>query len=361
MENQVNLFLISTALQIINANEAKAKFAISNQSAVLIVAAYSHNLVTIKKVIDYSQWKEVRYVNDDIDFIKNHEENIKNRKYISAFIVVISNLRKSLKIVSQYDRVEKLFVGNYANIDMLNLINHISYKSLILLDDGIGTIEVNERRKKNINYLKDFSGKLDMKAMVKKCLLGYRIYHPNNVCFFTIYDLKMRKGDTRVVNDFSETKKMINRKGHLNAVYFVGGPYSELHPILLTESNYFKYLIEIKTYFKDMDFIYIPHKAESSEKINKIKNYLNITVQPIDLPVELSLIGLPRFPLRLSGFVSSALVNCKLIFEKELTIVSIKINKRKIVNTDAWEDINKVYSYYATIADDNFRIVELCD
>jgi len=50
-----------------------------------------------------------------------------------------------------------------------------------------------------------------------------------------------------------------------------------------------------------------------------------------------------------------------LIFEKELTIVSIKINKRKIVNTDAWEDINKVYSYYATIADDNFRIVELCD
>ncbi|TAL60203.1 MAG: hypothetical protein EPN85_07685 [Bacteroidetes bacterium] len=359
MNNPVNLFLISTPLQLINVIEAKKELNISNESSVVIFMAYSINLTVIKKIIDPTLWKEIYFINEDLEALKKHEENFKKRRLFAVFRKAASNFSKIKKIVKQFERVDNLIVGYYLNLENLHVMNSVKFNKLYLLDDGVATIDINNRRKNNWSFFKNQSWELYFKMAFKKYFLNYRIKHPPAACFFTIYDIKQGLNDQVIRHTYKEVKKQIKGLSKTDEVFFLGGSYSEVHPEMLIETEYFDYLSKISNYFKPKHLIYVPHKDESSEKLERIKSDLNITVRVIELPIELFLLNQKEMPKTISGMTTSALPNCKEIFGEEIEIVAIKINSEKVVNKSSLAVLDEVYGYFDKISDDKFKVVSL--
>ena len=359
MSDSINLFLISTPFQLINVIEAKKELNISNTSSVAVFMAYAVNLISIKKIIDRSQWKEIYFINEDVEILKKHEENLKKRRLLPVLKKVISNFNKIKEIIRKFNKIDNLIVGYYLNLENIHVMNSVKFKKLYLLDDGIATIEINNRRKMNMSFFKDQSRELYLKMAFKKYFLNYKIKHPPSVIFFTIYDIESRDSDTVIRHNYAEVKKLIQGLDKTEEVFFLGAPYSEIHPEVLSETDYFNYLKGIVDYFKSNRLIYIPHKDESFEKLERIKTDLNITVKIIDLPIELFLLNQKEIPMTISGMATSALPNCKEIFGKGIEIVAIRISSEKIINKSTIPAVENIYNYFDKIADCKFKVVSI--
>lgn len=108
-----------------------------------------------------------------------------------------------------------------------------------------------------------------------------------------------------------------------------------------------------------MDLIYIPHRDENAEKIERVRALLDIHIRRIDLPVELYLLNQIKKPSVISGFITSALPNCKEIFGDELEIVAIRISGDKVISKTMLSMIENTYTYFQKIADENFKVLTL--
>ena len=359
MSEPVNLFLISTPLQLINVMEAKVELNIPHQNSVAIFLTYSTNLITLKRIIDSSQWKEMYFIDDDIESLKRHEQNFQDRKIFPVLKKALQNISKIKALINKFQHVDSLIVGYYLGLENLHIINKIHYNKLYLLDDGIATIEVNERRKSNISFLKNQSTEFFLKAWFKKNILGYVLDHPKSVTFFTIYDIQVAPRDKIIKHNYAEVKKLIKGLEKTNEVFFLGQPLSEIHPEIISEENYFGYLHRIKKHFNSQDLIYIPHRDENAEKVERLKELLDIPIRRIDLPVELYLLNQIKKPSVISGFITSALPNCKEIFGDELEIVAVRISGDKIISKTMLSMIDNTYTYFEKIAGSNFRVLSL--
>jgi hypothetical protein len=218
---------------------------------------------------------------------------------------------------------------------------------------------VNERRKKNISFLKNQSLEFYMKIWFKKHVLRYNINHPESVIFFTIYDIEVRPGDHIIKHGYREVKKLIKGMAKTNQVFLLGQPLSEIHPEILTEESYFNYLAGIKHYFSGNELIYIPHRDELEEKLLRIESQADIPVKRIDLPVELFLLNQVQKPSVIAGFITSALPNCKEIFGSEVEIVSIRLDSNKIISKSMLAAVESTYTYFEKISDQKFNIISI--
>ena len=359
MNRPVNLFLISTPLQLVNVLEAKRELKISDESSVAIFLTYSSNLISIQKIIDRSQWKEIYFIDDDIESLRKHEENFRTRRLWPVLKKAVANYQKIKSLIKQFREVDALVVGYYLGLENLHIMNNIRYNSLYLLDDGIATIEINERRKKNISFLQHQSTEFYLKAWFKKYILGYDIKHPESVTFFTIYDIEVSPRDRLIKHNYREAKKQIKGLEKTNDVFLLGQPLSEIHPEIVSEATYFDYLLQVQEMWPHNSLVYIPHRDEASDKISRIENNLNIKVQRIELPIELFLLNQEKKPSLLAGFITSALPNCKEIFGNELEIVAIRISSDKVVSKPMVSMIENTYTYFEKISDKSFKIISL--
>jgi hypothetical protein len=359
MADPIHLFLISTPLQLINVIEAKRELNIPDESSVAIFITYSSNLITLKKIIDHRQWKEMHFIDDDVESLKKHEENFQNRNLLPVLKKAVSNLSKINTLIKKFNKVESLVVGYYFGMENLHIMNSIHYNRLYLLDDGIATIEVNARRKNKASFLKNQSLEFYLKTWVKKYLLGYKISHPKSVTFFTIYDMEVSPDDKLLKHTYSEVKTLIKGLEKTDEVFFLGQPLSEIHPEIVSEETYFDYLLKIKTYFNTSNLVYIPHRDELAEKCLRIEKDLRLTLKRIDLPVELFLLNQVRKPAVVSGFITSALPNCKEIFGAEIEIVAFRIQSQKVVSKTMVSTLENTYAYFEKIVSDKFKVVSI--
>ncbi len=356
MTDEINLFLISTPLQLINVIEAKKELNIPNEKSVAIFATYSSNLVSIKQIINQDEWSETHFIDDDPESLRKHEENFKERRFFPVLKKAIENLRKINALIERYKKVDSLVVGYYLGLENLHFINSISYNNLYLLDDGIATIEINERRKKNLSFLTNQSPEMFLKAWFKKYILGYRIAHPKSLTFFSIYKIDVAPNDRLVLHSYREIKKVLSNLEKTNELYFLGQPLSEIHPAIVAEETYFEYLKRIKLSFNQYALVYIPHRDELDSKVKKIETDLEIKVKRINLPIELYLLSEVKRPSVLAGFITSALPNCKEIFGDELEIVAIRIDRDKIISRTMVALVDGTYAYFEKIVDSRFKI-----
>ncbi|MEO5603137.1 MAG: hypothetical protein ABIR06_19600 [Cyclobacteriaceae bacterium] len=359
MTEPINLFLISTPLQLINVIEAKRELNIPDEHSVAIFITYSSNLITLKKIINGSQWKEMHFIDDDIESLRKHEKNFKNRKILPVIKKAIANLAKIKSLIRKFKEVDRLIVGYYLGMENLHMMNNIRYKSLYLLDDGIATIEVNERRKNNTSFLKNQSIEFYLKTWFKKYIFGYKLSHPTSVNFFTIYDIAVGPNDSIVKHNYTEVKKLIKGLEKTDEVFFLGQPLSEIHPEIVTEETYLHYLREIKKYFSKSNLVYIPHRDELPDKCSRIEKTLSIPIKRLDLPIELFLLNQIKKPCLLSGFITSALPNCKEIFGDELEIIAFRINPQKVISKTMLVMVENTYAYFEKISNNKFKVISI--
>lgn len=359
MYSSDNLFLISTPLQLINALEAKMHFQISNDSSVVIVNAYSTNLAPIKVLLANYEWREIYFIEDSVENQKKHEDNLKKKNPILGLKKVFQSSSKFNKLIKQFSVVDALFIGYYLGLENIHFANSVKYRRLILLDDGIATLEVNRRRKANISFTKTWNVEYLFRVLFKKLVLRYKLEHPHSVIFFTSYKIDPSPRDLVEKNEYSEIRRMTKAKESSEEVLFLGQPLSEEMPKILTEDTYLRYLDWIVKYIRPHKMIYIPHRDEDKVKLSRLQKLFNVEIRFIHMPFELYLMQQKKLPKCIVGVITSAIPNCKSIFGDSVDIIAIRIHSKDVINKALLTTVEETYSYFELISDEKLQVISV--
>ena len=188
-------------------------------------------------------------------------------------------------------KAENFIFGNLLDNHMMVLSKLINYKNIILVDDGIATINNYKNYRLNNNIKNKY---------------------PERIIFFSIFDLGCN--EFVVKNNFEfifKSEKIISEK-----VYFIGQPMENI----LGEIEYYRVLSTVKKLNPNM--IYIAHRRDSNKKLLYIGD-MGITVLKMTEIIELYLIKSSTLPKKVISFYSTALITLKLLFKDEIIIKGI--------------------------------------
>ena len=326
-----NLFIVSTLFQLLGAIEAQKKLKTKNNILVLLFYGNQNLDQTHLK----NQLSSFEY--DKLIILDKGD----SKSYINLNISLIKELRKEF--------YQNVFVGFFST-NMRRFIANINYKKLFLLDDGVYTIAIhnelyNVNAKGYRKYILPFSEKPRVGLLRKVkfiiynnlrkfylLLHGYRNDMSSiKLDFFTIFNLSKYQNELIINHNFSFLKSTYNlERNNLNnnIVYFLGQPLDRsLKVDINLYSIYLKAIIE--QYKKEnKKLIYIVHRAEDENILNKIKE-LNVKIIKPKQSFELYCLDNQIHISHLASFHSTALFSIKKIFI-EARIDAFKFNVSEI-------------------------------
>lgn len=352
-----NIFLIKTPLQLLNAVEAKHKFNLKSDDCALIIMGDRKSqpqILSLANAMD--EWGKVIILNTVNLFYGDPFESKgcteSDNQPTSAFLSKsFFNVRRLNRISKYLGSVENIFIGYARYVYMRHFVNTTPHKKTFLLDDGNATIKLAKERREGLGSPVYHGFLKKLKIFFKRYLQGVKDGSRDSLCFFTVYDVIPGKNDEVIKNDFEYIKSNLGALETTNDVYFLGSPLCEAG--IMSQESYLNHIQRVKDFYKNKILIYIAHRRESSESLNKIKQDLNINVVLYDYPIEYQLAMIGPRPAILASFISSALLNCSYIFGEGLDVVAFKMdlegNPRK-------DEIESVYDSYVASENMNFHI-----
>jgi hypothetical protein len=329
-----NLFLVSTAFQLINAIEAQKYFKTKNN---ILVLFYFGNINR-----DHEQLEEIVELFDYNQLITFKVEP--QKKYLNLIIDLLKVLQKN-----QY---KKVFTG-YFSANLRRFIANVKYQELFLIDDGVYTISIHNElyakdTKRYKKYITEYSEKKRTKPIARLKFYIYRQFRkfylkihgfqndmkemPLN--FYTIFNLPQYQNEIIVKNNYKYICKYflennIEKKcsnPNKNIVYFLGQPLNRVFNI--DDRTYISYIKYIINYYKNKEIVYIPHRAEKEKIIENIENIKgNIKVKKIFSPFELYILRENIKVTHIASFLSTTLFSIKQMYsDVKVDAFRLKIN-----------------------------------
>jgi hypothetical protein len=353
----MNVFLVETPHQLLNALEAKNFFHLVDSNLIVIVKEeYSRD--SFRRLVDPGEWRSITYLSarsepDSGLFRKLRDHGSERiRGYYNTFELFL--LRKELdRLAASMGKVERVFLGNYWMEYMRHFAHATPHEELWLLDDGTGTLLINRMRKASW-FSKNGAGSHGLKQAFINSLIGMNGRHIEDVAFFTIYDLDLRAGDRLARHDYPYLKAKASERPAEDAVYFLG---MTLIDEGLSHRKHIEYLSKVKAHYRAENLVYVQHRGEPQEKLDIIRNDLKIEMRKFDAPIEYQISVLGHRPNILASFCSSALENCRIIFGGLLNIEAFLIDPTDCpLRPDFIKDI---YRYYLSKENDHFKVLQL--
>lgn len=351
-----SIFLIKTPLQLLNAIEARHYFKLDPADCILIIMGDRKSQPQIlnlaKKV---NEWGKVVVLNDVSVFFGNPLsigdsllDRIGRRKLFQRSVFYVRRLNR----ISHYlGKVENIFVGYTRYVYMTHFINKTPHNKVFFLDDGNGTIQLARDRMLGTGHTSVSGLRKKIKLISKKYLQGIKNKEPENACFFTAYDITVGENDQLVKNEFGYLRGLVDDLPVTNEVYFIGSPLSEAG--IISQEYYLEQLQKIKKYFNNIDIVYIAHRRDSKQKLDIIKNTLNMKVILFQYPIEYQLAFIGPRPKILASFFSAALDSCRLIFGNELVIIAFRLD---VSESPKRSIIESIYDSYEPLINENFIV-----
>jgi hypothetical protein len=353
----MNVFIIETPHQLLNAIEAKHSLNIS-PSFIIIILLEGYPANAYQPLISANEWDRIEYVSSTTPAESVLARTIQDapweraRGYYQTY--ELYRLRKRLdKIAKSIMNVDKLFIGNYWRQYMRHFGNVLDHRELYVLDDGTATLGLNDARKNQSAKEAQLNLKrVKMNAIDK--LLGLRPVAARNLIYFTTYNLDLPPGDRAIANDYRYLRSASETTDRLDDVFFLGQTLMQEGP---SHEAYIKYIRKVKSYFKGEKLFYIPHKLEPEARVRIIEQELALSIKRFGVPIEFQLTINKTMPKILASFYSSALENCRIIFKNSLKIKSFYIKFEDFAaNPDL---IASIYSYYEKMSGPYFEVVHL--
>ena len=330
------LFIVETPFQLLSAMEAKNYF--HNYKSVLLIRYFpertsSLNNNQIKKMLTLTEWF----------YIETIECNLSTKISNYKLFFYMKKLQK------KYTTFNKIFIGEYRSWIHRKYLEILNPQESFLLDDGSVSIEIQKNYlPKYKNYFEgtNLMSRLDrtLRTVMFK-LLDIR-ERKLNINLFTCFDLTPYSNQQKIINhQFDFSKKLLKRKAILSkTVYFFGSPLSEV--ALISEEYELDLLNKIVQRFKNnqMQLVYLPHRREKKEKLDKITNRFNVELRISKYPAEIEFIMMESIPSCIASFYSTTLISIpKIVNFKE--IISFQLDYTQI-NSDWVESIQNIYDYY---------------
>lgn len=147
--------------------------------------------------------------------------------------------------------------------------------------------------------------------VVRLLAAGRRMRLPEEPTLFTPFRLGLPNCE---VNKFewlrSRYRQLEEAVVHPDRVYFFGSYFSERDdtPLMLDE-DYLDHLEQVLRHFDSLGiaFVYVPHRHESAEKLERIAGLDNTTVEHFRYPAELEFYKRGELPVHIASFFSTCL------------------------------------------------------
>jgi len=318
MSKKFNLFFVQSPLQLESATQARDSLEISN--SIIFIDIYGKNYKNYSQIMNAldNKWDKA-YI--------SHSKNI--------LLMYTSYIFFLLKIWFKYrQKVERFFYGDYRSPDYAIYESIISPRESILLDDGAVTIAMQKafiKRKKSVFEIKTLKHKV-----FKKILAKSRV--PNLFTFFEV-DMFMLPNQVNYYKNKNEHRVISTTSSYY---YFIGTKLSEAD--YMKESDELRILNVVFNEYRNKKLLYIPHRGESEEKLNKIKG-IGFEIKNLNQPLETYYSTTNVMPGKVLSYYSTALYTCYLKFNSQVDLIAFDI-RQYLTPKVSLENINIVYDYY---------------
>ena len=338
----MNVFLIASPLQLLNALEAQRhlRLPVAVCDLIFLVVGSPGNRQQLGRLVDASDWNRIHVV-------RCSSEN--------RFLRWLSIQKRLAALVRSYGLIDRLFIGNYLSELHRQMARDFAPRAVWSLDDGTATLWVNKLRRQAGPGRK--KARLRLPSLVKHVFFGVRDAHVDRLNYFTIYPVDSRPGEEVVKNTYERLRGLPKSWQRVEEVYFLGEPYYEKQ-VMPSLEIYMGYLKAVREYFGNRPVVYLPHRREDAGKLKVIEREFGMTIKSFGLPIEYALCKHGIRPATVATLVSSAVGNLHAIFRGAVPIKSFRI-RQKDISAPFRSKIEEYYRYYRTLEPDGLRIVEI--
>jgi hypothetical protein len=364
----MNVFLIETPLQLLNAIEAKHHFKFKKNILVILGSNY-FGINAFSNIADKDSWYKILYMPfhnkfSTYDFGKRRPQNL-HEKVIEYYCTLQQFLKRYRpdKLIKSIGCAENIVLGNYLQGHkdyMRHFANTIKHKKIYIIDDGTDTIKINRERTDEISNVdnehdKDVSWLKNVKRRFRDKFIDWNARPATGITFFSCYDLCMNSNDKFEKNEYEYLRKIGKRSVKTDEVIFLGQCLVE--DGYISKENYRLYLLKAKEYFNSEKFIYVPHPRESFQGIEYLEKTVGIEKRIISSPIEYEIALSGKRPKCLSSFFCSALRNCSLIMGNSIIIKSFYISQQHLQRHKS--SVREIYNYFESKTSDSFKVIKI--
>lgn len=341
----MNVFLVLSPLQVLNAVEAKAFF--GTQDNVLVALRHTtqgYPISDFKRVVDETDWNGVYYLST------YDEERVQLIGKVHWAYLSWVQQRRLERLAARLGRVEGLFVGSYLEPIVRHFSNALPHEALYLLDSGTDTFLVNKAR----GQTSTFAASPSWKTWLVNKLTRTRDQQADRVTFFTVYGLlEVGAKDRLVLNRYEHFRRRVSGTAVSDEIWFLG------EPLVLNgyfgEVVYLDYLERLRRFYAGKRFVYLPHSREQEADVQRIGERLGCEVRRYGVPVELALSRADPRPFEVASLICTALTNLHVMFGPTLQLTSVYVAPEHLqIGHDYFADI---YRQFYREADSSFRVV----
>jgi hypothetical protein len=206
---------------------------------------------------------------------------LSNKRFFSFlrfFILIFLNKNSFMKSTTWV-------VGDYGSkfARLIRLLRSLGFiKNIVYLDDGVATLLYVKR-----GFLKN-----------------ERVFSMFSHIEFGCKELSHNSFENIRQNKFLSSVKSVSA--------FIGQKLSLAG--FCTDDDYYKILTQFFNMNPEIEWLYIPHRGESDNAINKISKLPNVSLMKLEYCVEYYFLREMIHPIRVASFISSALLTLKTIF-----------------------------------------------
>ena len=322
--------IVESPLQLINANEYIVKYDLAENADFYFVSSRNaDNIKQIKNTYNALKLKGNIFETSVVDI---------DNSFITRIKFYIKIILAAKKMPTDYSLV---LVGHIHSIYQNVLANRVKNAKCVYVDDGNASVAlINQLKRNKIKSFSSFSKRLF------PSLLGLNPnikYGEQCLFYFTIYKDLIESNHPYICFEVNELNYLLSefckKERNQEYIYFIGTPF------YWNDRQYENFENDIKkisNLYKGKKVFYFPHRYESEEQLNIIKD-LGWEIIQYGLPIELSLMNLEYLPLEFGFFFSTAVENISKLI-KNVSFRSFKIDNIEFLKNG--NNILKLYSGY---------------
>ena len=336
-----NIFLVESPFQMLCAIEANEYF--NSCESILIIKSVSD-----AKSNNLMLWLIDNYYNKWDNIIICNWQNPTLRDFF--FMNLIRKIKKNYKI-------NYIFVGYPETRNFQWFCEKLEHNDSFILDDGTRTLLLQNKYMYYKNYLQKTDNYyikninlVSLAQKIKNMLKLFSIHYifglkdTNRIKYniFSCFNVKLNDQQSFIKNNFTYIKNRIKNFEILQGnVYFYGSPMYEVG--IIDFNNEINFLKEIYKYYNDNNkkMIYIPHRGDSTKKIEEIQKFCDVKYSTSIAEIE-PIIN-KQLPNEIATFFSTILFTLPKIYPIK-KVVSFKFDERYILRGDSKESINEIYN-----------------
>lgn len=297
----MSVYIVESPFQLISAIEASFYFKDKQPFFIIKYNGKNKNknqILIIKEYFNITNALEINPV------FSNFDSNIQ----------LLNLLRKMGKNNIYFDRV---FIGEYRSFHMRKFFDYFNKSESFCLDDGNIVYKISQYVEKGLDqyYFYDNGIKGRFKKIVyelQSMFFGFNKFSVNrDIKIFTCFDIPVT--NNIIKHNFSNIKNHFKKPSYKKEIYFYG---SNLALVGIQAEKEFELLSKALNYFTNvgLEVTYFPHRSENENKLNFIKEVLQVKVVTNSFPAEIQLLMDGYVPLSIASFGSSVLMTLPTLF-----------------------------------------------